>query len=316
MLSLRKIDMNNFPAISKLKVADGQKEFVGSADWIIALAYADRERNAYAMAIMLDETPIGLIMISELVMNNEPGFYYLSQMFIDAAYQRRGYGRQALNIVIDKLSVERRYESLRLDVDIADIAAVNLYRSLGFTETGYFDSLHPELLFLGLSLPTTLDIRAVQDSDIATCAEVVRRSFATVAHEIGITRENYPNDDGMFIKDEGLSAEKRAGSQMFALHWKNSIVGFVAIGKGETNVWGIGHLSVLPEYRHMGFGKALLDFVKAKVTQSGGSIIKISIVEENTVLRGWYERYGFVHTGVESYSDLPFTVGYMELILT
>lgn len=155
MVSLCEIDMGNFSAISHLKVAEGQKEFVGSADWIIALAYADREQNAHVLAIMLNETPIGLIMTSEFTMEDEPGFYFLSQLFIDAAYQGRGYGRQALSMTIDRLSAERHYESLRLDVDRTDTPAINLYRSLGFTETGYSDPSHPELVFLGLELPST-----------------------------------------------------------------------------------------------------------------------------------------------------------------
>lgn len=316
MIFLCEVDMSNFEDISRLKVADEQKEFVGSADWILALAYADRKQNAHVMAILLDQTPIGLIMTSEFVTPGGPDFYYLPQMFIDAAYQRCGYGRQALKLMIDRLSAERHYESLRLDVHTADIAAIGLYRSLGFSETGYSDPLHPELLFLGLDLPAAFHIREIQDNDVPACADVIRRSFATVALEIGITRENYPNDDGMFLKNEGLAAEKSAGTPMFALYFQNQVAGFVALYRYEDGVWSMGHLSVAPKFRHMGFGKALLDFAKAKIAQSGGRIIKITLVEENEVLRRWYERYGFVHTGIEVYPDLPFSVGHMELALT
>lgn len=41
----------------------------------------------------------------------------------------------------------------------------------------------------------------------------------------------------------------------------------------------------------------------------------ISIVEENTVLRKWYEFYGFVHMGTEKFGFFPFTCGYMEKML-
>lgn len=315
MVSLCEIDMSNFHDVSKLKVAENQKDFVGTADWIIALAYADREQNAHVMAILLDETPIGLIMTTEFVMEDEPGFYYLSQMFIDEKYQRRGYGRQALKLTINRLSAEGHFESLRLDVDMGDTAAISLYRSMGFTETGYSDPLNPKLLFLGLELPKAFNIREVQDSDIAACADVIRRSFATVAPEIGITRENYPNDDGMFLKDEGLAEEKADGTPMFALYFQNKVAGLVALYQQEDGTWSVGHLSVVPEFRHMGFGKALLDFAKEKIRESGGKIIEITLVEENRVLRRWYEAYGFVHTGVNVYPDLPFTVGNMELVL-
>ena len=41
----------------------------------------------------------------------------------------------------------------------------------------------------------------------------------------------------------------------------------------------------------------------------------LSIVEENTVLRAWYESYGAVHTGTEKFDFFPFTCGYMKIPL-
>ena len=41
----------------------------------------------------------------------------------------------------------------------------------------------------------------------------------------------------------------------------------------------------------------------------------ICIVEENRLLRRWYEGFGFVHTGVKKFDFFPFTCGYMEKIL-
>lgn len=41
--------------------------------------------------------------------------------------------------------------------------------------------------------------------------------------------------------------------------------------------------------------------------------IKIGIVEENTILKEWYEKIGFVHTGTKKFEHLPFTVGFMEI---
>ena len=44
----------------------------------------------------------------------------------------------------------------------------------------------------------------------------------------------------------------------------------------------------------------------------GCSRMEIGIVEENRVLRRWYEGFGFVHTGVKKFEFFPFTCGYME----
>ncbi len=40
--------------------------------------------------------------------------------------------------------------------------------------------------------------------------------------------------------------------------------------------------------------------------------INIGIVEENEVLKKWYESFGFVHTGTQKFDYFPFTCGYME----
>ena len=51
-----------------------------------------------------------------------------------------------------------------------------------------------------------------------------------------------------------------------------------------------------------------MDRAKAK----GLRKMLLSIVEENTVLRKWYEENGFVHTGTKKFDFFPFTCGYME----
>jgi ribosomal protein S18 acetylase RimI-like enzyme len=71
-------------------------------------------------------------------------------------------------------------------------------------------------------------------------------------------------------------------------------------------------VSVLPEYRHLGYGKALLNFCKSKIKEFGGNKIEIGIIEENTKLKNWYAENGFVHTGTREYEDLQFIVGHME----
>ena len=75
------------------------------------------------------------------------------------------------------------------------------------------------------------------------------------------------------------------------------------------------NLAVLSEYRHVGFGKLLLDYSKNAVRSLGGKVIKIGIIEENAVLKNWYIANGFVHTGTKKFAHLPFTSGYLEIKL-
>jgi ribosomal protein S18 acetylase RimI-like enzyme len=67
-------------------------------------------------------------------------------------------------------------------------------------------------------------------------------------------------------------------------------------------------LAVLPEYRHKGYGKRIMDFVSGFVKEQGGSKISIGIINENTILKNWYLEYGFKETETRVFSHLPFTV--------
>ena len=57
-------------------------------------------------------------------------------------------------------------------------------------------------------------------------------------------------------------------------------------------------------------GAACLNILGAKAL--GAKKLKIGIVEENQVLRKWYESNGFIHLGTKKFDFFPFTCGYME----
>ena len=55
------------------------------------------------------------------------------------------------------------------------------------------------------------------------------------------------------------------------------------------------------------------DYESAK--NAGCKVINIGIVEENTVLRKWYEQNGVVHIGTKKFDFFPFTCGYMKKVI-
>lgn len=99
---------------------------------------------------------------------------------------------------------------------------------------------------------------------------------------------------------------------MYALYAGKKIIGYMSLSKESNDAYELHNLAVLPEYRHNGFGKRLLDHAKDIVKSLGGSMIQISIIEESTVLKNWYIANGFVHIGTKKFDHLPFTSGYLE----
>jgi ribosomal protein S18 acetylase RimI-like enzyme len=142
-------------------------------------------------------------------------------------------------------------------------------------------------------------------------AEVIRRSFATVAQEFNLTKENCPGHTS-FITDERLASKIKDGYYPFGYFSDGKLVGFTSLTDMGNGAFEMNDVAILPEYRHFGYGKSLIDFCKDKVCELGGNKITIGIVEENIVLKDWYAVNGFTHTGTKRFEYLPFTVGYME----
>ena len=164
-------------------------------------------------------------------------------------------------------------------------------------------------------------IRQLKASEFPLAAEVIRTSFLTVANDLGLTEENCPNYVGFATTAERLRTQLDWGWQIYGLFEDARLVGYVSISKVSADndtgavdgIYEIHNLAVLPECRHKGYGRQLLDLCVAKIKESGGNKINISIVEENVVLKDWYAAYGFVHTGAKKYNHLAFTSGYMEM---
>lgn len=157
-------------------------------------------------------------------------------------------------------------------------------------------------------------IREVHNEELDICADVIRRGFQTVAKDFGLTAKNVPTN-GAFIKTERLAADKEKGNQMFVLTENDIIVGFMQLEKADEDKYYLQKISVIPECRHRGYGKELLQFANEKVRALGGKKIEIAIIEENEQLKMWYVQNGFTHTGIKIFDHLPFTVGFLELYI-
>jgi len=156
-------------------------------------------------------------------------------------------------------------------------------------------------------------IKLLERENYKEAAEVIRKSFATIAAELNITKENCPKFVGFVTDEERLLNHYNMGWLMYGLYLDGKLIGYSSISKESETEYEIHNLSVLPGYRHNGYGKMLLTHCIKKAQELGGHKIKISIIEENTFLKHWYTSCGFKHTGIKKYAHLSFTSGYMEL---
>lgn len=156
-------------------------------------------------------------------------------------------------------------------------------------------------------------IKEVNEKDIPECVRVIRDSFATVADEFGFTAENAPKFTAFATTEDRLKwhlfGEHRP---MYAYYDNGTIVGYYSLLLQNNSECELNNLCVLPAYRHRKIGQELLIHAFNSAKELGCSKVNIGIVEENKVLRKWYEIFGFIHTGTRKFDFFPFTCGYMK----
>ncbi len=153
----------------------------------------------------------------------------------------------------------------------------------------------------------------VEKSDIEKCVKVIKDSFYTVAQEFGFTAENASRFTAFATTEQRLSwqmnNEKRP---MYKYVINGNIVGYYSLLLQENQECELNNLCVMPEYRHQGIGEELLLHSFETAKDLGCLKMNIGIVEENQILRKWYESFDFIHIGTKKFDFFPFTCGYME----
>ena len=158
-------------------------------------------------------------------------------------------------------------------------------------------------------------IKQVENKEqLNICIDIIRNSFATVAEEFSLTENNCPSHTA-FMKFDKLEKQFNDGRPMFIFCQDDVPVGYFSLAKCSDEEWELNNLAVLPEYRHLGIGKAMVDYAVAIVKNYGGTKISIGIIEENSTLKNWYLKLGFTHISTRKFEHLPFTVGCMEMKL-
>jgi len=161
-------------------------------------------------------------------------------------------------------------------------------------------------------METKREIRIITDEPLEPSVELIRQAFATVAVEMGFTEQNAPRYTAFITKDR-LEDTLRHDGIFWGLFIGSKQAGFVAVQKEPDNKYWMKRLAVLPEYRHGGSGRALVDTVINYVCGLGEKKLYLGMVNEETVLKNWYLAMGFkVTTIFNDIPDLPFTVALME----
>ncbi len=131
IVSLRPVTKDNLRDIFRLKVTEAQEHFV--ANNAVSLAQAHFTPEAWYRAIYAGETPVGFMMLYDDPTKPE---YFLWRLLVDARYQRHGYGRQAIALLVDYVKTRPGVKELLVSHSQGEGNPGPFYASLGFVYTG------------------------------------------------------------------------------------------------------------------------------------------------------------------------------------
>ena len=142
-ISLRRIDESNFMDAFQLELSEGQNKFVSHPVHSLAQAYV-YYHQCTPFGIYARDTMVGYVMVIYDCTTEE---YNLWHLMIDRNHQGLGYGTQAVQCCLDYIR-QKPFGSGRtvlLTCHEKNVAAIALYKRLGFQETGNRDENEIEM---------------------------------------------------------------------------------------------------------------------------------------------------------------------------
>ncbi len=131
-ITLRPVTKDTWHTIIKLTTDEHQSNWV-APNWYSMLEVFFDELQMSSVGIYHDETPVGYSLYGY---DDETNKHWINRFMIDKNYQKRGYGRTALTMIIQSLWDTPDCQQIYLSVMPDNDPARALYADLGFVETG------------------------------------------------------------------------------------------------------------------------------------------------------------------------------------
>jgi len=130
-ICLREVTADTVRVICRLEVSEVQKHFVAPNAVSIAEAYF--EPKAWFRAIYADEIPVGFLMLYD---DPDEPVYFLWRYMIDARYQKLGFGKRAMDLLLDHVRTRPGARQMSFSCHPGEEGPEPFYRRYGFSLTG------------------------------------------------------------------------------------------------------------------------------------------------------------------------------------
>lgn len=286
MVKLFEVNEQNWRDVVLLRVHESQEKFLDSAGGILMRGYIYRSLDAKVIGIAADGQTVGVALVK--VFGEEPVWYDLQQFMIDRRFQNRGYGTEALRLILATLRKEGKYPCVEACVDQKNTAALRMFHKTGFSETGYTNEDCPDSLSLAYHFASEHDgctDALISDFSAPLFGEMFRQYFS----ELGITVKDWP----------GLFSEMNAEGDNLAFArtaQDGSPIGFIQFKPITFTSWFfeepcgfIREFWIAETYRSAGHGSALLALAEKHFAEKG---ICMLILTTDTA-EEFYRKHGY-----------------------
>jgi len=130
-VNLREITSETVRTICKLEVRPEQRSYVAAN--AVSIAQAHFEPRAWFRAVYAGETAVGFVMIRD---DPETPEYFLWRFMIAADHQCKGYGKRALDLVVERVRGLPSARELISSYVPGEHGPRDFYLRYGFVETG------------------------------------------------------------------------------------------------------------------------------------------------------------------------------------
>jgi len=294
---LEALDVNNWLKICDLSVSDEQKAFfpIPNVYWIGISRY---EEGTELFAIKADAEYIGLIGGGY----DEDGVTgYINPIMIDHRYQKNGYAKSALRLMIDYLCNSLGVNKININHRKESVFSRKIYESLGFFVYNETENEYQ----LKLDLTQIIFYRQLQYNELERIREIdasqyIGRAWRNLDGIHQLVEINYQDTDFPHGYDNHLAILQetvKAGGSALGAFFNGKLIGFCSVnpkvfGKKYRYVL-LDQIFISLEYRAKGIGKQLFLLSVTEAKKNGADKFYIcSASSEETI--AFYKALGCV----------------------
>ncbi|WP_053366695.1 GNAT family N-acetyltransferase [Bacillus sp. FJAT-27245] len=130
-VKLVELTKDNWEECAALTVVEEQKGFMASN--LYSIAEVQFLENFEALGIHNGEEMVGFAMAG---LDPDDNNYWIYRFMIDKSFQGRGYGKKAMEALIEWLKIKEGCKLIMVGYNPDNVAAEKLYRSAGFKDRG------------------------------------------------------------------------------------------------------------------------------------------------------------------------------------